>query len=141
MRFTISRPFIFGTYRMLCFDVILVGRMAPAPPAYILPPQMPSRLNEIPYRAIFSMVNASSEMYRATPTFAAATSTSVFSAAFANQRIGALEQIRMVLDELAQADVHPLLVALRDEDQVDRHRAGDGLDRHQRVPVRQLRTF
>ena len=62
--------------------MILFGRMAPAPPAYMLPPQMPSRLNEIPYRAIFSMVNGSSEMYRATPTFSAATFMSVFSAAF-----------------------------------------------------------
>ena len=48
IRFTISRPFILGMYRMLCFDVILFGRIAPAPPAYMLPPQMPSMLNDVP---------------------------------------------------------------------------------------------
>ena len=62
-------------------------------------------------------------------------------AALADQRVGAGEEIRMILDELAQADVHPLLVAFGDEDQVDRHRAGDRLDRHQRVPVGELRPL
>src|SRR6266850_3501692 len=67
---------------MLCFDVILFGRIAPAPPAYMLPPQIPSRLNDMPYCDILSMVNGSSEMNRATPIFCAATSILTFSAAF-----------------------------------------------------------
>ena len=56
--------------------------IAPAPPAYMLPPQMPSRLNEIPYWFIFNIVKASSEMNRATPMFSAAVFMSVFSASF-----------------------------------------------------------
>src|SRR5262252_6747619 len=32
---------------MLCLEVILLGRIAPAASAYILPPQMPSKLNEV----------------------------------------------------------------------------------------------
>src|SRR5262249_33781720 len=62
-------------------------------------------------------------------------------AAFADERVGAREQFRMILDELAEPDVHALLVTLGDEDQVDRHRAGDRLDRHERVPVRDLRAL
>ena len=37
--------------------------------------------------------------------------------------------------ELAEADRHALLVALRDEDQVDRQGPGDRLDGHQRVEL------
>ena len=41
---------------MLCLDVIVFGRIAPDPPAYILPPQMPSKLNAVPKVDIFSTV-------------------------------------------------------------------------------------
>ncbi len=56
---------------MLCFDVILFGRIAPAPPAYMFPPQMPSMLNEIQFRS-WSSCTGSSAMNRATPRFSAA---------------------------------------------------------------------
>src|ERR1700722_520777 len=66
---------------MLCLEVILLGRMAPAPPAYILPPQMPSILNEVPYVDILSTVNGSSEMKRAIPTFSSATLSCIWAEA------------------------------------------------------------
>src|SRR5206468_6415063 len=65
----------------------------------------------------------------------------VLSAAFTNQRFGAAQEIWMIRDELPQTDVHPLLVTFGDEDQVDRHGTGDRLDRHQRIPVRELGTL
>ena len=65
---------------MLCFDVILFGRIAPAPPAYMLPPQMPSMLNEIQLRSCISCTG-SSAMNLATPRFFAATTMSISFAA------------------------------------------------------------
>ena len=59
----------------------------------------------------------------------------------ANQGIDVLEEVGMILDELADADVHPLFVAFSDEDDVDRQLAGDRLDRHQRLPLRMLRPL
>src|SRR5919198_4634788 len=47
----------------------------------------------------------------------------------------------MILDELADADVHALLVAFRDEHDVPRQLAGDRLDRHQGVQLRHLRPL
>ena len=47
----------------------------------------------------------------------------------------------MILDELAEPDRHPLFVAFRDEDQIDRQLAGDRLDRHQGVPLDDLRSL
>ena len=62
-------------------------------------------------------------------------------AAEAKHRIGALEQLGVVLDELAQADVHALFVALGDDDQVHRQLAVHGLDRAERVQLRHLRAL
>ena len=62
-------------------------------------------------------------------------------AAFADKRVGTLEELGMIHHELAQPDVHPLLVALGDEDQVDRQLARHCLDRHQRIPICELRPF
>src|SRR5262249_21376894 len=59
-------------------------------------------------------------------------------ARFADERVDVLEEIGVVLHELADADVHALLVAFRDEDHVDRQFAGDRLDGHQRVELRHL---
>ena len=59
----------------------------------------------------------------------------------ADQRVDVLEEVGMILDELAHADVHALLVAFGDEDDVHRQLAGDRLDRHQRVPLRHLRPL
>src|SRR5258708_19561868 len=54
--------------------------MAPAPPAYMLPPHPPSRLNDTPKRPSFNTWNGSSDMKRATPAFFAITARSVRSA-------------------------------------------------------------
>ena len=56
-------------------------------------------------------------------------------------RIGALEQFRMVLHPLAQADVHALLVAFGNDDQIHRQLSVHGLDRAERVELRHLRAF
>ncbi len=62
-------------------------------------------------------------------------------AAEADHRVGALEQFGMVLDPLAQADVHALLVALGDDDQVDRQLAVHRLDRPEGVQLHHLRAL
>ena len=49
------------------------------------------------------------------------------------QRVGFREQIRVIADELAQADVHPLLVALGHEDQIHRQLAHHRLHRRDGV--------
>jgi hypothetical protein len=47
----------------------------------------------------------------------------------------------MILDELPQADVHALLIAFGDEDQIDGQLAVHGLDGAERVQLRHLRAF
>ena len=62
-------------------------------------------------------------------------------AAFADQRVDVREEVRVILHELAQSEIHPLFVALGDEHEVHRQRTGDRLDGHQRVPVGELRPL
>ena len=71
----------------------------------------------------------------------AGASTWRLAAAFADERVCAFEKVRMIDHELAQADVHPLLVALGDEDEVHGQLTCHRLDRHQRIPIGELRPF
>ena len=51
------------------------------------------------------------------------------------------QQVRVVLDELAQANIHALFVTLGNEDYVDRQLAVDGLVIHQGIQLRHFRSL
>ena len=62
----VALAILFGSFFFslleLCFDVILFGRIAPAPPAYIFPPQIPSRLKLVPKRPSFKTSSGTSDI-------------------------------------------------------------------------------
>ncbi len=59
----------------------------------------------------------------------------------AQHGVGTLEEVGMVLNELAQADVHALFVALRHKDEIHRQLAHDLSHGHKSLKLRELRPF